>query len=348
MLLMTFRDLQFRARRIAVVIGGTTLVFALLLLMSGLSEQFAREPRVTVSAFGASHWLVRAGSPGVFTSATTIDAGVTQGVGGPRRVDPLVTARLTIASEQPKDVVLIGYDGNGALGAPQVVAGRQPQSPDEIAIDESSDLQTGDRAPLGGRTYKVVGLTRDTTLFAGVPLVFIDLREAQAIVYKERPVITAVLTDALPQTMPAGVEARTEAQIIADSGRPLEEPSKSIDLVKSLLWAVSAMIIGGVVYLSALERRRDFAVLKASGATSRWLLGGLAMQSASMALVSAGLAVAVSKVLVPAFPMKVAVTGATMVRLPLVAVAVALLAGIGGLRQVARTDPAAAFSGPGA
>ena len=48
MLVLTLRDLQYRAVRFGVVVVGTAVVFALLLLMSGLVDRFFTEPRRTV------------------------------------------------------------------------------------------------------------------------------------------------------------------------------------------------------------------------------------------------------------------------------------------------------------
>ena len=44
----------------------------LLFLMSGLTEQFHREPRDTIAALGAERWMVREGATGAFTSAATM------------------------------------------------------------------------------------------------------------------------------------------------------------------------------------------------------------------------------------------------------------------------------------
>jgi putative ABC transport system permease protein len=45
-----------------------------------------------------------------------------------------------------------------------------------------------------------------------------------------------------------------------------------------LLWIVAAGIIALIVYLTALERVRDFAVLKATGTSNSTLFGALALQ----------------------------------------------------------------------
>ena len=120
----------------------------------------------------------------------------------------------------------------------------------------------------------------------------------------------------------------------------------SIDLIRILLWVVAAIIIGAVVYLSALERQRDFAVLLAVGGRSRQLATSLAIQAVFVALLAVATAAALQAVVAPVFPLKVRVPPASLWQLPTVAVVVALLAASAAMRRVRKTDPAAAFGGP--
>lgn len=348
MLLMTLRDLQFRMRRLVVVVIGTSVVFALLLLMTGLAQQFHREPETTVNGFGAARWVVRAGSTGAFTSAATIDQTVAAELTGTPLADPVVTARHSlIVDGTTTDIVVIGVVPGG-LGDPTAAGAAGTLQTGRVVADETAGVKAGERIQIGPEHFTVAGITSDESLFAGMPLIFMTLEDAQDLLYKGAPRVSAILTDRVPTSLPDGVTALTSDAIVEDARRPLENAISSIDLIRMLLWGVSAMIIGGMVFLSAMERRRDFAVMKAAGASTKWLLGGVAMQGAVIALAAALLAIGLQALLAPVFPMKVRVTPATMIQLPVVAVIVALLAGGGGLRQVARIDPAAAFGGPGA
>ena len=51
MILLTLRDLRFRLVRFVVVVVLGAVVFALLFVMTGLVEQFNREPFDTLDAF---------------------------------------------------------------------------------------------------------------------------------------------------------------------------------------------------------------------------------------------------------------------------------------------------------
>jgi len=347
MFLLTLRDLQYRAMRFALVIVGTTIVFALLLLMDGLAAHFYREPLHSVRAIGADAWILPKGVSGPFTAAVTMDPSVAAAVTGVDRADPLIAARSSLwISGSPREVILIGYVSGGIV-EPPLVAGAEPISGNQVVLDETTGLRPGAHVRIGSGEFAVSGLSRDTTLLAGVPLGFMGLADAQAQVFGGRDVATAVLTRGHPTQAPPGFQIMSNSQVAEDARHPLERAVSSLNLVRTLLWIVSAMIIGGVVYLSSMERRRDFAVLKAIGGSTRALLSGLAAQGVFVAAAAAGLAAVLQLLLAPTFPLKVEVTPQALLQLPALALAVSLLASAAGMRRVARIDPALAFSGPG-
>ena len=223
-----------------------------------------------------------------------------------------------------------------------------PSAPREVAIDDSSGVAVGETIELGGTIYTVSGRTDGTTMFAGMPVVFLPLESAQAILYREQPLAAAVLLDGTPSALPEGYHTLDNEAVAVDALRPLDGAISSVNLIRFLLWFVAALIIGTMSYLTALERLRDMAVLKAVGASTRQLASSIAVQGAIVALLAAGLAVLLQSVAVPVFPMEVVVPGRALWQVPLIAVIVSLVAGIFGLRKAVRVDPALAFAGPGA
>ena len=89
-----------------------------------------------------------------------------------------------------------------------------------------------------------------------------------------------------------------------------------------LLAIVAACIVGSVIYLSALERVRDFAVFKATGTGTPALLGGLAVQAMIVSLVAAAVGAVLALLLAPTFPMPAEIPTVAFVVLPVVAVIV--------------------------
>jgi putative ABC transport system permease protein len=128
--------------------------------------------------------------------------------------------------------------------------------------------------------------------------------------------------------------------------RPMNAAEGALTMLSVLLWIVAALIVGSVIYLSALERTRDFAVLKAVGVSTRSVLAGLCLQAVIIAVLAAVLGGLLSLVLVPVFPMRVVVPTSAFLLLPVTAVLIGLLASAAGLRRAVSIDPALAFGGP--
>jgi len=121
---------------------------------------------------------------------------------------------------------------------------------------------------------------------------------------------------------------------------------QAMTLMAGLLWVVAALIVGSMIYMSALERTRDFAVFKAVGVPTRSILAGLAMQAVIVAVLAAVLGGALSVLLGPLFPMRVDIPRLAFFMLPVVAVTIGVLASLAGLRRAVVVDPALAFGGP--
>jgi putative ABC transport system permease protein len=215
-------------------------------------------------------------------------------------------------------------------------------------VDRSAGYDVGDPAVLNGRPFTVVGLVDDATILAGLPLTFVALPDAQDLVFQTRGVVSGVLVDGTVPPLPPGTRALSASAVAEDALGPLENAITSVELIRTLLWVVAAIIVGGTIYLSALERHRDFAVLRAVGASNRSLAGGLAIQAALVAVVAVVVAAGLQHLLRPAFPLRVHVPGRAYWQVPVLAVILAVLSAGAGMRRVARADPATAFGGPGA
>ncbi|HVR32696.1 MAG TPA: ABC transporter permease [Acidimicrobiia bacterium] len=334
-----------RATRFVVVILATAVVFTLLFLMTGLVEQFNREPFLSVAAIGEENWVVPAGVSGPVTASSTLDADLAAQLID-AGLEPVLMARatLTIGGTASESVVL-GHLPGGAVDPP-LWDGRALAGAGEVVLDRATGVAVGEDIQLSGTSFRVVGVTEDTTLLAGQPIVFVGLDDVRTTLFGGAPVTSAVL--GTPDVLPPGVQILTPTQVAEDALGPLESAVSSIDLIRVLLWLVAAIIIGAVVYLSALERSRDFAVMRAVGAPIRKLGGSLAIQALVIALVGVAVAAVLQYFIVPVFPMTVRVPARSLWQLPLVAVLVSLGAAAGGMRRVRRTDPAQAFAGPGA
>jgi putative ABC transport system permease protein len=326
------------------------LVFALTLVLSGLSHGFDTEVGRTVAELHVGGWVVGQGASGPFLGAVAIPANRSQQVAaipGIRRAGPTVfTVEVVNVGGTTKNVNVFGA-APGGPGLPATVTGRPPAAAGEIAISTTLEgYRIGDRLVLAGHPFTVVGKVPSSTALAGVPNVFLTVADAQAVAFAGQPVATAIAYQgAIQGPLPAGLIALSNDGAREDLLRPMKQAHSAIALLSTLLWLVAAMIVGSLTYLSALERQRDFAVFKATGVSTAAILAGLAAQAVVISLVAAVIGALIASVLGPAFPMQVSITREANLFLPVIAVIVGLLASVSGLRRVASVDPALAFGG---
>lgn len=349
MLMAALRDLQWRRRRFAIAVIGTGLVFAMTLVLTGLANGFRVEAQRTVDALGLDAFMIKAGAAGPFLGSAPIPMAEVQRaerLPGITAAVPVVYGSSTIPDgASPRNVNVFGVPERGP-GAPAVVTGRSPATPDEVAASTTMGRAVGADVDIGARRLHVVGLVDDSTALAGQANVYLTVTGAQQLLFSGQPLISSIGLRGKPTAALDGYRVVDRGGAVDDMVRPLRGANQAMTLMAGLLWAVAAMIVGSVVYLSALERTRDFAVFKAVGVATRSILAGLAMQAVLVAVLAALLGSGLSIVLGPLFPMRCDVPTVAFTALPLIAVVIGLLASIAGLRRAVGVDPALAFGGP--
>jgi putative ABC transport system permease protein len=347
MWLVGFRDLIWRRRRFVVATLAAALVFAITLVLSGLTASLHRETSSTVKAIGADAWVVPPGVSGAFTNTETLPASLAKTIAaepGVRGATPLVLALQTAHMPAPTDMNVIGYQLGGFVNPP-LTSGRAIGHDGEIVVDARLHRHIGDRVVIGTRDFSVVGITKGVSYLGGIGAGFITLRDAQAVLFSGQPFATAIVTRGIPRSLGSQFTVLDNAQVLTDLRRPVRMASQTIGLLDLLLWAIAAGIIGAILYVSALERTRDFAVLKAIGSPNRFVLAGLASQAIVLSLTAAAVAIGFSFALAPLFPMAVDVPLVAYPLLIFVSIVVGSLASIAGLRRALSIDPALAFGG---
>jgi putative ABC transport system permease protein len=353
MLRAALRDLQWRRRRFAITIVGTALVFAMSLLMSGLSNSFVVEVDHTLHVMAGDRWVTRddaAFSPGSFLTPADV-AVLTAPQSGVNDAAPVLfgnAAAETAPDDSANEVLNVTVFGVVPLqvGAPRdVVEGTAELGAGEVLVPRSLGKHVGDTLRVGGSDFVVTGVVDQASLLAGTPSVTVTIAEAQRLLLGGQPLASMVVTSGVP-TLPNGYTAFTRDEAHSDLMRPLTNASQSIDFVKLLLWLVAALIVASVVYLTVLERSRDFAVFKATGVSNTAIGAGICLQAVIIAVVASVLGVGLALLLAPFFPMTVEISTSAMVTLPVLAVGVGVAAGLIGVARTARVAPATAFGGP--
>lgn len=333
--LLVLRDLQYRRLRVGVTIVLMAIVMTLLFLMSGLVNQFNTEPSMATSrAAGQLDWIVAEGTGGPFTSPRPVDARVLADIPG----EPVLVAPSSVNGLR---VSLVGRSYEH-LAEPVLSAGRYPQVSGEVVIDQTAGFAVNEQITVGGLPAIVVGLTSDATILAGVPLTFVTLEFGQQTAADGSDLVVAKLTDQSPP-LPDGLKLLTSEDVAADTLLPLDGAIASVSLVRALLWLITLIIIAAVIYITALERTRDFAVLKAVGGRTAGLGTALLAQGLIMTLIAVGFAGVLQTFIAPSFPLKVRVPPSAWFTIAGGAAFAALMAGAAGVGRVKSTSPTEAF-----
>ena len=232
-----------------------------------------------------------------------------------------------------------------ASARPRPTKGSAPSRRGQALVDAGLGADVGEQIEIGGETFLVSGVADDISFNFGVATVFVPLADVQAMAFDGQSLATSVVTTGAPSATPEGLTQLTDAQVVTDMRRPMASGLQTIDFINALLWLIAAGIIGSIVYLSALERTRDFAVMKATGAGNGTLLAGLALQALVLSSASAVVAVVLARPLRAGFPFSIEIPSSAYVVLLAIAVLVGFVASLAGLRRAVSVDPALAFGG---
>jgi putative ABC transport system permease protein len=349
MLLAALRDMQWRKRRFVIAILSTAIIFGMTLVLTGLANGFRAEALRTVDALGVDTFLVKDGASGPFVGATPfapVDLPRIASSPGVQAAAPLVYAGGTVTlGDSTRNADLFGAPERGP-GMPVVSEGRPPANPNEVAVSSTLERNEGEDIQIASRRLRIVGIVENSTALANLPNIFLTTEGAQQLVYGGQPLVASIGIRGSLEQVPPGYQAIDRDGAVADLLRPLKVAVNSITIVAILLWVVAALIVGSVIYLSALERLRDFAVYKAMGVPTGSIAGGLALQAIVVALSAVVVGVVLAALLGPIFPMQVIVPAYAYIILPVIAVIFGLIASGAGLHRAVSVDPAMAFGGP--
>lgn len=349
MLGLTLADLRYRYRQFSIAVIGAGVVLAMALLLSGLAGGFRQEIKLTVGGVGADHWVLAANADGRIAAASAFpesDASVIASTVGVERSDPLVIVPQQvgrIAGATPT-VNVFGVV-RGGLGDPKPSSGHRLTGDGQVVASTASKARIGGVIGIGSMHFTVVGRVADRTLLAGGPIMYVSVHDAQSLAFEGKALVTAVVTSGSPESLPAGLAVYTTSDIEHHAVSALAGAIKSIDNSKFFMWFIAAIIISALLYVSALQRVRDFAVLKALGSSSATLFFSLAVQAVLVALLAAGLGVVLSNFMGGVFAQPVAIPASAFETIPLVAIVVGFVSSLFALRRATSADPASAFGG---
>lgn len=316
---LALRELAFARTRFGLMGAVIALITVLMVLLSGLSSGLVVD--------GVSGLLRSPMDAVAFESGTKTDSAFTRSVVTTTERDAwaarddvadaelLGTAIVNAKNEDgtPVDLTLFGVERGGFV-EPATGEGRALAGEGEVVVSVSvqdegvalGDVLTIDRV---GTELEVVGFTQDQRTFGHVDIGFLDLRtwqeihsatppgqEAPADAYDAASVVALRGVDGAPDLAAGSAATGTDVRTLTDafdSSPGYQAEIMTMDLIKAFLYAISALVVGAFFTLWTVQRTRELAVMRAMGASTRFLLRDGLAQAAILLVVSVGAGLAV-------------------------------------------------------
>ncbi|NNH07484.1 ABC transporter permease [Cellulomonas fimi] len=312
------RELAFARTRFGLMGAVVALIAVLMVLLSGLSSGLVVD--------GVSGLMRSPVDAVAFSSGTRTDSAFTRSeVTAAERdawaarpdvsdAELLGTAIVNAHDDDGTalDLTLFGVEPGGFV-LPAAGEGRVPGAEGEVLLSVSAqdegvalgDVVTVDRL---GIPLEVVGFTTDQRTFGHVDIGFVPLRTWQEVhagvavgetadpdAYDVASVVALRGVDGTPDLAAGDAAAGTTARTIEaafDSSPGYTAELMTMQLIQAFLYAISALVVGAFFTLWTVQRTRELAVLRAIGASTRYLLTDGVLQAAILLAGSVALGVA--------------------------------------------------------
>jgi putative ABC transport system permease protein len=300
-----YRNLLHDKTRFTVTLGGITFAIVLVLIQLGLFIGFTITTSSIIDHSGADLWICAKGVQYFEVGFPLPERKLYQvlSVPGVETASKYVVkfANWRRPDGAQKNVEVIGYEAANGTGAPwNLSAGSltELKTPDTVLVDEFYADELGVSVPGGvveinGYRARVVGFTSGIRSFTTSPFVFTDLKNALNYTGSRDNEPTFLLVRERPDTDLAALKARLASLApAADVYTTREFSAKTRNywlfttgagialLVAALLGlVVGTAIVGQTIYATTVDHLRDFGILKAIGASDRYVYGVIVQQA---------------------------------------------------------------------
>lgn len=284
--------------RFLITIMGTGITIMLMLFLFNIYEGVQKGAISYISNSPANIWICQKNCNNLLRSSSFVDTSVgirLKGIEGINKVSSILRF-MTTASINGKNISLVvyGIDTSSDLAIPTTIAeGSASLKHREIILDMAFatkyKLSVADSILLNNYYYKVTGISDETNAIVA-QFAFINIEDASDLlgirnvvsfylIQKETNQDTYYLVDSVKRSFP-NLEVYSREEFIQNN---LEELGKGL---LPVLWtiAVFSIIVGISVitlmmYSSVLEKKEDYALLKALGASHFYLMKLVIRQS---------------------------------------------------------------------
>lgn len=276
-------------------------------------------------------------------------------------VPPIRGGAASTILRAPEAVIVDSGGTKGKLQTPVNFADQWPHDGAHMDVP-TRELVVGDELLVNDNRVLVAGIGNALQRFPPRPLMYTTYSNANRILLPEMKRLTFVLASAAHGVSPqmlakrieqqTGLRARTKADFKADTVRWFLVNSEDVGDMAAMLYLAMTVgfgITGVMLYMFTNESLRQYAVLKAMGATPRLLISMIFAQAGLCAVIGTGLGLGVCAIVgelaarYAGYPFRMMwftpLFGGLMV------IVVSLVAAAISVRPVLKLDPARVFAG---
>lgn len=272
---------------------------------------------------------------------------------------------VTIGGELAS-IVLAGFETDGPGGPGATTDGELPTGGLTAVADSSLaddyDIGVGDSIELGDMSVEIVGFADDVQYLGGATVWmpfdgYVEVRNAMRPELTQRDPVQTVSFAVVPGDDPATVADAITAQLEGVEALPIDDAVLALPAVAQqettftaivgATYVVVALVVALFFALITMEKRTQYAVLKAIGARSGTLAVAVFIQAVVTATIGYVLGWLLTRLIGFVLPSSVPATFVTSTAVTLL-VATIVMGAIGAVlsfRRIARIDPASALGG---
>lgn len=284
-------------KRLVASLVGVGLALMLILLLDGLSTGIDARVTVFEEKSGADVYVAQPGANSFLGSLSLLSAETEKtvaaqpGITWTAQVRGFFTVPVLRGSRVP--VYVVGWQPGRPGGPWDLREGRRPATDSEVAVGgevaRKGGLGVGSTLELLGKRFEVVGVAEDADMFMA-SFVFMTHQATDSMLHAPGTTsfILAGANDAgraKEQLRAAGLHALTRSEIERnDLALKGQAYSTGLALVVSVAFVVGTLVIALTIYSAIMERRREYGIVKAIGATARRLYRVVLTQSLVLAV----------------------------------------------------------------
>lgn len=288
MVLLSVKNLFQYKLKALISFLGVGFSMTLILILFGVYDGFSFAVGEYILNSGADIWVMQEGSSEMVFAHSEIPLSFQEkleDIGGVKRVSPLISEAVKARmGDSNETVYLVGYDTKTGLGGPvRVVEGVAKPRENEIVVDKvlasNRGLVLGDILVIKGKNFKIKGVSEGSN-FMILQYCFVDIGEFYGLL--ERPFARYFLVEVGDKVLVPKVVKKIEGELglAAFSSEEFSVLNKKqiiegfLPIIAALVvvgFVIGVAIIGITVYTTTMEKKREYGVLKALGATNTHL-----------------------------------------------------------------------------